>query len=90
MTDKYLKVISIFCQISGEFIGEATFTISRQKHLKLIFKGYQYTKRQIVGDVTYWRCARRQKCTGKAHTKNIDGREMVKPYDRHNHSPVID
>lgn len=61
---------------------------------KLIHKGYDYNyyKCSVTNDITNWRCSKHRwaQCKGKAQTRKINGKHMVKVYDKHNHQPDLD
>lgn len=74
-----------------EYKDEATFTMTRAGKFKLLQGGYEFTKmKSNLQGHTIWKCSQksRLRCKGKAKTQQIDGREMVKLYDIHNHQPT--
>lgn len=82
--------LNICFYFSVDFQDLATFTLSQKRNLKLIYKGFGFLKDKTNerGDITYWACAKRRfNCKGKAQTRRIDGKEMVKIYREHNHPP---
>lgn len=58
---------------------------------KLVHNGYEYTEQSGAknAQTTTWRCvrSRRQHCKGKAITKQIDSKQMIKTYNEHDHPP---
>ncbi|XP_055304401.1 modifier of mdg4-like isoform X5 [Sitodiplosis mosellana] len=68
-----------------DFDGEAVFTISRQGTSKLVSAGYEYLNHyQLSNGDRSWRCVhtlRKIKCKGKAITRRVGSREMVKAYN---------
>lgn len=76
------------------FIYEATFTLSRRGHLKLVHDEYEYTKVRYSTStgVTTWRCALPHsfpqfKCDVKAFTQQTGSSHMAKIIGEHTHSP---
>lgn len=80
----------MFCS-SSDFKDEATFTMTSRGHFKLLHGGFEFIKNGINkrGDLTYWHCSTKYKshCKGKAQTRRIDTREMVRASGVHNHLP---
>lgn len=76
---------------SIDFKDEATFGTTQRGHLKLMHGGFEFVKNYTnkKGGIL-WEClkSRRFKCKGKAQTRRINGREMVKLYDVHIHLPM--
>lgn len=60
-------------------------------HLKLLHGGFEFIKKLTnkQGDITYWECTKQQKshCKGRAHTRRIGSKEMVRVSGVHNHLP---
>lgn len=70
------------------FLNEAEFMLTSRGSWKLVFDGFQYTrKRQPSEDTTFWVCSRSRwkNCRGKAVTQLFDQKYMVKSYAPHNH-----
>lgn len=61
--------------------------MTRNGGFKLIHRNIEYFKLRCRRDVTYWRCLKcsRGKCKGKAITRQIGLKQMVKTYGMHNH-----
>lgn len=78
-----------FRTILIDWYQEAVFSTTQQGRLKLIHRGFQYTTANKNNGVTYWVCSKKRcECRGKARTMQINGKQMVKTYDLHNHNPV--
>lgn len=80
-----------FCKLNFSifsigFSEVATFSITQLKTLKLVHQGYSYIK---SGKKDRWQCSktRREKCRGKAQTRLINSRQMIKVSGEHNHPP---
>lgn len=60
-------------------------------NFKLLHGGFEFTNNGTIegGNTTVWVCSktRRAYCKGRAHTRRIDGKEMVKLFGIHNHHP---
>lgn len=71
------------------FKDEANFRLTLRGNNKLVYKGYEYNyyKWSSSNDITYWRCSKSRwsQCKGKAQTRLVNGKQMVKAYDEHNH-----
>lgn len=54
---------------------------------KLVYGGYVYLRNHTHKSTTYWGCnkARWHDCRGKAVTKQIGQKQMVRAYEQHNH-----
>lgn len=64
--------------------------MSRSGNSKLIHNGFEYVKNKVHGDIMHWRCVRNRwsQCKGKAQTRLIDSKHMLKVYGKHNHLPA--
>lgn len=69
------------------FTKEAFFTMTRTGNSKLQLDGFEYVKNKTHGDIMHWRCvkSRWSQCKGKAQTRQIGLKHMVKVYGQHNH-----
>lgn len=78
---------TVYFVSSTGFHDEATFSVTQMGGLKLVHHGYQYHKKREHKGVTYWRCKKSKilKCKALAHTKNFDGKQLVKISGAHNH-----
>lgn len=75
-----------FCTFLIDWYEEAVFSTTQQNRLKLLHRGFEYTTTNISNGVTYWVCSKKRAgCKGKARTKKINEKEMVKIYHLHNH-----
>lgn len=74
-----------------DFKHVATFTMSLKGHFKLLHGGFEFTKERTnkEGTTINWVCSKKRRygCKGKARTRRIDSKEMVKIFGRHNHPP---
>lgn len=77
------------CEFQTEFQDESVFTLSMRGNFKLMHKGFEYVKNYTNHGITFWRCGRNRRfqCKGKAQTRQIGQKHMVKTYDTHNHLP---
>lgn len=52
-------------------------------------RGFEYIKGRETHNVITWRCVknRNEQCKGKAQTRQINSKQMVKAYSDHNHPP---
>lgn len=83
------NLFSLF--LNTEFPEEATFTLSKKGHFKLINNGFCYIKFMKSKNLTRWRCSKYAlECKAKAITKKINSIEMVKVYNPHNHGPEFE
>lgn len=61
-------------------------------NFKLIHDGFDFVKQRTnkQGNQTLWVCSKKRHfyCKGKALTRRIGAKEMVKLYDTHNHLPI--
>lgn len=74
-----------------DFPEQATFTLSKKGHFKLMNNGFCYLKFKKSKYLTRWRCSKyASECKGKAVTKKINSIEMVKVYNPHNHGPEFE
>lgn len=80
------KIISNFLSFSTE---KHVYGITIRGNLKLTYKQFEYNKMRSSNGVGYWRCTKWQayKCKGKAMTRKEGNKEIVIPYDAHNHCP---
>lgn len=74
------------------FDEEATFAMSMKGRFKLVHNGYEYTKGRnssTSSTTSTWRCVRNRwkGCKGKAVTRQIGQKHMVKCYEEHDHDP---
>lgn len=72
----------------SDFNEEAVFTMSLRGRFKLLAHGFEFFQSKRKSGITYWRCAEcnRLKCRGKAQSRQIGPKNMVKLYGEHNHS----
>lgn len=77
----------MFFFLNVGFLTEATFTMSMKGHLKLVHGDFEYNKNYVKGELTYWRCVKRQQCRAKAVSCKFGQRSMVKFYGAHTHLP---
>lgn len=65
--------------------------MTQKGNLKLIHDGFEFSKVKTnkKGNITYWACLKKTGgcCIGRAQTRRIGSREMVKVYNTHNHFP---
>lgn len=71
------------------FDEEAKYTLSTHGSCKLIRNGYSYFKYRVNKNDTFWRCNNKKNkgCKGKARTRRIGAKEMMKLCGMHNHLP---
>lgn len=83
------KDSSNFSHLShADFVDEAIFTISNKGNSKLVYNGFGFVKHgTLKNGATFWRCEFRPQCKGKAQTKKIGSKQMVKAYGTHIHLP---
>lgn len=87
ITDLLIGILFFFLFIFIGFNIEATFTMTARGFLKLTHNDYEYTKNYARGGTTFWRCVKRRTCRGKAMTRNVGHKEMMKIYESHSHGP---
>lgn len=65
--------------------------MTQRGHSKLLYGGFEFVRNRInkVGNTTVWDCSQKRQfgCKGKAQTRQINSKEMVKLYGMHNHFP---
>lgn len=93
----FYHIITLMFDLTFSFLGynhEATFTISRRGHLKLVHNEYEFTKVRFskTTSTTAWRCALPHsfpqfQCDAKAFTKKFDSMQMLKMVGEHTHTP---
>lgn len=61
--------------------------MSMRGNSKLTHNGYEYTKKKITTTTTIWECDKRRWnfCRGKAYTRQIHQKQMIKLKGSHNH-----
>lgn len=71
------------------FHYEAEFILSQKGSCKLTHTGYGYFKDVEKNGTTSWRCDKRlsHQCKGKAQTRKIGEKIMVRARGLHNHLP---
>lgn len=87
MQNVVLQRVFIVFNFLIDFQDVATFTSTVRGQVKLIHKGFEYTRYQFRNNFTKWRCCkcRWQQCKGKAITRQFGPIEMVRAYGKHNH-----
>lgn len=65
--------------------------MSKKGHFKLMHGGFEFIKLRFNKErnTTAWVCSKKCRfgCKGKAQTRQVGDKEMVKIYDQHNHLP---
>lgn len=80
-------------EITANFLSFSTeeheYGITIRGNLKLMYKQFEYIKSRSHDGVSFWRCAKSRdyNCKGKAMTRKEGRKEIVIPYDMHNHCP---
>lgn len=85
--NQYISSNNLFSYFQIEYVDEAEFMMTTRGNWKLFHGGYVYLRCHTHKSSTYWGCnkARWHDCQGKATTKQIGQKIMVRAYDQHNH-----
>lgn len=63
--------------------------MTKKGNYKLLAGGFEFLKHYTSkqGDTTYWDCSKKHQlgCRGRAHTKQVGTKQMVKFLGTHNH-----
>lgn len=78
---------SFLLSFCTELCDVATFAVTQKGKLKLIHKGFEYTKKGDSKTDTTWECVKRRRvyCKGQAKTQQIGSESFVLSYRTHNH-----